>query len=638
MANLLELTGQSVESLNQKLEDQLSSPLDQDLYLSLQTPNWSITEITAKTSASRADQISCSMYVEGASTNGVAIFDNNSQTYNIQYRLFWQDSIIPELINLAIHPGANCKIIKISASEHISPWQLMKTIRKDVPMKNCDDALQWACIHGFQEYNYLHQDEEAIHSLNQLIGTIQKHRRFECYLWNARSDVQSSFSTINNPDFGRWVSNHSHEDHRLPIRPRKNILEIRSPNSKLWSQRMFGVNLFGYYSEALGIGEDCRTAHAALEMAGIPTKINDIPTKQCPKELKQAFLDQPDDVAPFAFNLFCMNCEEHARILLELGKGVSANRYNIGYWPWELERWPKQWRPMISLVDEIWSSSLHTYNSLEPEIKFRSRPALQHLPLSVIADKPQSQQEKAKWRQLFNINTDTVVFICSFDGRSGFWRKNPWGSVKAFQLAFPTNQQSPEVAQNNVQLVIKCMHGKIDQNALRELGRICASDSRILLINSKLSRENLLGLYGCCDALISLHRAEGFGRNLAEAFLAGLDVIATNYSGNLDFCDGPLYHPINFKKTELLRSHYPHGEGQIWAEPSLHDAAIAMQKVYQKRSKSLATTSSLHRDRETYRERFSIQRIGRLYAERLEQIWSKRKSLEETLYWQDNQN
>ena len=94
---------------------------------------------------------------------------------------------------------------------------------------------------------------------------------------------------------------------------------------------MFGVNLFGYYSEALGIGEDCRTAHAALEMAGIPTKINDIPTKQCPKELKQAFLDQPDDVAPYAFNLFCMNCEEHARILLELGKGVSANRYNIGY-------------------------------------------------------------------------------------------------------------------------------------------------------------------------------------------------------------------------------------------------------------------------------------------------------------------
>ena len=38
---------------------------------------------------------------------------------------------------------------------------------------------------------------------------------------------------------------------------------------------------------------------------------------------------------------------------------------------------------------------------------------------------------------------------------------------------------------------------------------------------------------------ISLHRSEGFGRGMAEALQLGVDVIATAYGGNTDFCSGP---------------------------------------------------------------------------------------------------
>jgi hypothetical protein len=43
---------------------------------------------------------------------------------------------------------------------------------------------------------------------------------------------------------------------------------------------------------------------------------------------------------------------------------------------------------------------------------------------------------------------------------------------------------------------------------------------------------------------ISLHRSEGFGRGMAEALQQGVDVIATAYGGNTDFCTGPRAHPV----------------------------------------------------------------------------------------------
>ena len=42
---------------------------------------------------------------------------------------------------------------------------------------------------------------------------------------------------------------------------------------------------------------------------------------------------------------------------------------------------------------------------------------------------------------------------------------------------------------------------------------------------------------GSFDALVSLHRSEGVGLHMTEAMWLGVPVIATRYSGNLDFMD-----------------------------------------------------------------------------------------------------
>ena len=58
---------------------------------------------------------------------------------------------------------------------------------------------------------------------------------------------------------------------------------------------------------------------------------------------------------------------------------------------------------------------------------------------------------------------------------------------------------------------------------------------RMVLVEGDLTAAEITSLLWACDGFVSLHRSEGFGRLLAEAMLMGKPVIATAYSGNVDF-------------------------------------------------------------------------------------------------------
>ena len=88
---------------------------------------------------------------------------------------------------------------------------------------------------------------------------------------------------------------------------------------------------------------------------------------------------------------------------------------------------------------------------------------------------------------------------------------------------------------------------------------------------------------------------------------------------------------MKFRERVLLPSHYPHAHGQIWAEPDISEAAHALEKVASLRSE----TNSLSRQQlsKIYKDRFSTERIGNLYKQRLEEIWNNRHALEANLRW-----
>ena len=147
---------------------------------------------------------------------------------------------------------------------------------------------------------------------------------------------------------------------------------------------------------------------------------------------------------------------------------------------------------------------------------------------------------------------------------------------------------------------------------------MAAKDERITIIEADLDRSSILALVACCDVYVSLHRSEALGIGLAEALQLGLDVIATDYGGNTDFCSGPLAHPIPYHLIPVQAGEYPYYEGMVWAEPDLEAAVAVMQQVAMKRR--LFPTI----DQETvdsYRQRFSTATVGAHFRQRLEALW-----------------
>ena len=420
-----------------------------------------------------------------------------------------------------------------------------------------------------------------------------------------------------------------------------------------FAERPFGVNLIGHAFEVFGIGEDVRMAARALQAVGVPCCVIHHPAANgadCSDRSLEPLLCSDPDGGPYAFNLVCMAAPIQARWLRQVGCDPLRERYTLTSWPWETQRWPEAWQPLLQVADELWPSSIFTAAALEAPAAEAGIP-LQVMPMAAEIPDPDrfcGAAARSSVRVRHGLPADAVLFGYSFDLNSTAIRKNPMAALEAFQLAFPLPHLPATFGRDcnhhplseNVALLIKTFPPQRFSAEWNWLQTRAAEDARIHLIAESLEREELLALYGCCDVFLSLHRSEGFGRGMAEALQLGLDVVATDYGGNSDFCTGPLAHPVSCRPAPIPRGAYPDGDGHHWAEPNLEHAAALCRDVASRRLALAArpNAAALDPSRDgsllaAYRQRFCFADVGTRYRRRLEQIWTDRHAIGEQLRW-----
>jgi len=360
----------------------------------------------------------------------------------------------------------------------------------------------------------------------------------------------------------------------------------------------FGVNLFGYAQGEIGIGEDVRLVSLALKSQNIPFCIINVKpgdnVSQKDDSVDGWLVDEPR----YAINMFCITGIEQVRYACEHGLDVFDGRYSIGFWPWELPDWPASCGHAFSTVDEIWGISRYTANA------YRRAPCPVHamsLPVTIDSVAPLVRSD-------FGLPEDVYLFIFSFDFNSTLARKNPEAVIQAFQRAFVA------IEGDAVGLVVKTSHVDLRDSRWKRIKRMIDLDSRIHLINATLRKPDVLALYKCCDCYVSLHRAEGFGRGLAEALLLDLQLIATDFSGNQDFCSKERVGLVRYQRQNVRRLEYFHADGQNWADPDIDHAAQLMRDIYTKPRSIKPRVFD-----------FSPHALGVRYAHRLYEIGRKMK-------------
>jgi glycosyltransferase involved in cell wall biosynthesis len=347
---------------------------------------------------------------------------------------------------------------------------------------------------------------------------------------------------------------------KLSAPPQQVSLPVRSP---IPAGEGIGVNVFGYLRGEFGLGESARQYARALMAAGVDVALVDMDLG-LPHGWKDDSLEALlGTSAPFAVNLVFVNPDYLDAALEKIGPERLAGKHLIACWFWELDKVPNAWVSSLDKVDELLVSSRFVEEAFR---RVTDKPILR-VPLP-LAHMPDSGLQRAD----FGLPDEGFVFLASFDFNSWIVRKNPHGVVEAFLRAFSAGTEP-------VHLLLKTSNGFRYPTQLRALLAATAADPRILVRDDIIERAHMTALHRCCDAYVSMHRAEGFGLGLAEAMALGKPVIATNWSGNLDFMSSDVACMVDYRRVPVLPDQYPHSEGATWAEPDVASAADAMRRL-----------------------------------------------------------
>jgi GT2 family glycosyltransferase len=323
-----------------------------------------------------------------------------------------------------------------------------------------------------------------------------------------------------------------------------------------------GVNVLGYHHISSGLGSIARQIALSLEAAGVPVVQvdNDISTSPR-RRAARPIPPRLHDVTIAVVTAF-----EFAAIAERYPQLFGPDRRVVGVWFWELAQVPDEHRRAAAHADEIWAPSrfvLDTYRPvLEPEVPVR------YAPFRV--DEPDVDEDLvARWRHEWG---DDVVFLVAFDFLSIFERKNPLGAISAFRTAFAGDDR-------RVRLIIKSINGEQRPDDLASVRAAAAGDPRIELHDVHLDDSEHHALLAAADCLVSLHRSEGYGLHPALAMWVGTVVVATRYSGVVDFLDDTCAAMIDHTMVPVSGGQGIYADTASWADPDLAQAAAKMRRL-----------------------------------------------------------
>ncbi|HVR37929.1 MAG TPA: glycosyltransferase family 4 protein [Thermoanaerobaculia bacterium] len=343
-----------------------------------------------------------------------------------------------------------------------------------------------------------------------------------------------------------------------------------------------GLNVVGYTTRATGVGESARLCQKSCEAVALPSDLIDV--------------DATDPLAQEAIHrasVYHVNADMTLHVHHQLPHLFSASAYNIGVWHWELPELPDEWIASAGPLNEIWAPSAFIQSAVSKKVTI---PVL-HMPHGIeVKDIESCTPEE------LGVPAGRFTFLSMFDLTSKT-RKNPLGAVVAFRrINTPAS------------LLIKTSHAKEFPDRYAALEEQLRGIPNVYVTKRMLSRAQTNGLIAACDAFVSLHHAEGFGLIPAEAMYFGKPVVATGWSGNMDFMDATNSCPIAYELVTLEQTHGPYRAGEQWADPDLDHAAQQMRRLV---DDAAFRAQISERAKATMRAQFSPRAAGLRYRARL---------------------
>jgi glycosyltransferase involved in cell wall biosynthesis len=328
-------------------------------------------------------------------------------------------------------------------------------------------------------------------------------------------------------------------------------------------------------NESSGVGQAGRLTIKALAEAGFECISHDL--APCYRRVVKSDGSYPA-VGRGGVWLIHANAQESLIALMAFPSESWESRYRIAYWAWETTRASSLWAWAAQFFHEIWVPSRFVFDALEQSLRATGRERL--LPRLRIMPHPVTGLTAVRSdRRRFGLDPDAFETLCLFNTRSTATRKNPWAALDAWTQAFP--EPNPKA-----RLRLKVQNLGEDAQAQARLETLCDARPDISTSDEAFDESAMMAFMASFDAILSLHRSEGFGLTLAEAMALGVAPIATGWSGNMDFMRDDNSYPVPY---DLIPVRDPSGlygglfgradPSQLWAEPKTAEAARILRRA-----------------------------------------------------------
>lgn len=361
-----------------------------------------------------------------------------------------------------------------------------------------------------------------------------------------------------------------------------------------------GLTIVGYLRGELGLGEAARSLARACLAAGVPVTGIDTGFQIACRHTDDT-LDLPPPSAPPAVDLLYVNADQvlPTRQFL-VTSGHPSGRYTVGFWHWEQPEIPRRHHAAFAGLDEVWVPSTFVQDAVAP---------VSPVPVFKVPHAVQASPSEAATRDRFGLPSDRQLVLVMYDFLSFQRRKNPQAAIAAFRIAAA---RTPSLG-----LVVKTMNGAAVPEALAELRECLCDLPSVTLVDEVLTRQQTWDLESCCDVLLSLHRAEGFGFGPAEMMALGKPVVATGWSANMDFMTADNSMPVRFRLEPLGEAVGPYDAGPVWAEADVEHAAWCLGRLAEDPALAARLGAAA---RDTMARSFAPAVVGRQVRERLQTI------------------
>ena len=252
------------------------------------------------------------------------------------------------------------------------------------------------------------------------------------------------------------------------------------------------------------------------------------------------------------------------------GPGVSTATATIGYWFWEVDRFPADQLEALHYVDELWAASRFVADSLR---------SITDKPVTVVPHPVAEPTPTHLTRRDIGLD-DRFTFAFWFDAFSCTDRKNPAALIQAFRQAF-----SPD---EGPVLLVKSINGDHDRASMEQLRWLARNRPDIVLVDGYRPAIEMRALVHHIDRYASLHRSEGFGQTMADAMMAAKPVIATGFSGNLQFMSEQNSLLVPYELVPVGHGNPPYPPDAQWASPDFDAAAAMMRWVVERPTEAAA--------------------------------------------------